>query len=135
MWESRRKARYVHHLNMVSSFFLIYLCLMQAISFAVQYSSATFGFLLNVGGFLSVLDTYQQMAKNLAREVLHATFFMPRGDADIPQAIAGRIDYLHQMLGLQNDEALCGKEHLVCKEYPNLGGRTALRFSPKGGND
>ena len=60
---------------MVSSFFLIYLCLMQAISFAVQYSSATFGFLLNVGSFLSVLDTYQQMAKNLAREVLHATFF------------------------------------------------------------
>ena len=57
------------------------------------------------------------MAKNLAREVLHANFFMPRGDADIPQAIAGRIDYLHQMLGLQNDEALCGKEHLVCKEY------------------
>ena len=120
---------------MVSSFFLIYLFLMQAISFAVQYSSATFGFLLNVGSFLSVLDTYQQMAKNLAREVLHATFFMPRGDADIPQAIAGRIDYLHQMLGLQNDEALCGKEHLVCKEYPNLGGRAALRFSPKGGND
>ena len=102
MWESRRKARYVLHLNMVSSFFLIYLCPMQAISFAVQYSSATFGFLLNVGSFLSVLDsdTYQQMAKNLAREVLHATFFMPRGDADIPQAIAGRIDYLHQMLGL-----------------------------------
>ena len=54
---------------------------------------------------------------------------------DIPQAIAGRIDYLHQMLGLQNDEALCGKEHPVCKEYPNLGGRAALRFSPKGGND
>ena len=66
MWESRRKARYVLHLNMVSSFFLIYLCLMQAISFAVQYSSATFGILLNVGSFLSVLDTYEQMAKNLA---------------------------------------------------------------------
>ena len=43
---------------------------------------------------------YQQMARNLARDVLHAPFFMPRGDADIPQAIAGRIDYLHQMLGL-----------------------------------
>ena len=62
---------------MVSSFFLIYLFLMQAISFDVQYSSATFGFLLNSGSFLSVLDTYQQIAKNLAREVLHATFFMP----------------------------------------------------------
>ena len=48
---------------------------------------------------------------------------MPRGDADIPQAIAGRIDYLHQMLGLQNDEALCCKEHPVCK---------ALRFPPQG---
>ena len=85
MWETRRKARYVLHLKIVSSFFLIYLCLMQAISFAVQYSSATFGFLLNVGNFLSVLDTYQQtrMAKNLARKVLHATFFMPRGDTDI----------------------------------------------------
>ena len=104
---------------------------MKAISFAVQYSSATFGFLLNVGSFLSVLDSYQQMAKNLAREILHA----PRGDADIPQAIAGRIDYLHQILGLYNDEALCGKEHPVCKEYPNPGGRAALRFSPKGGND
>ena len=32
MWESRRKARYVLHLKIVSSFFLIYLCLMQAIS-------------------------------------------------------------------------------------------------------
>ena len=70
---------------MVSSFFLIYLCLMQAISFAVQYSSATFGFLLNVGSFLSVLDTYQKMAKNLAREVLHATFFM-RGEPRATEA-------------------------------------------------
>ena len=49
------------------------------------------GFLLNVGSFLSVLDTYQQMAKNLAREALHATFFMPRGYADIPQAIVGKL--------------------------------------------
>ena len=136
---------------------------MQAISFAVQYSFATFwpevtslslradsaeersllyipsveklmaqskqydlhqhivansqGFLLNVtvGSFSSVLDTYQQMAKNLVREVLHSTFFMPRGDAVImiPQAIAGRIDNLHQMLGLKNGEALCCEEHAV----------------------
>ena len=49
------------------------------------------------------------MAKNLAREILHPTFFMPRGDADIPHAIAGRIDYLHQMLGLQNDELSAAK--------------------------
>ena len=67
---------YVLHLNMVSSFFMIYHCLIQAISFAVQYSSATFEILLNVGSFLSVLNTNQQMAKNLAREILHATFFM-----------------------------------------------------------
>ena len=54
------------------------------------------------------------MAKNLARDhdILRATFkffrVMPRGDAttsNITQAIAGRIDYLHQMLGLQNDAA------------------------------
>ena len=35
--------------------------------------------------------------QNLAREVLHATFFMPKVDADIPQAIECRIDYLHQI--------------------------------------
>ena len=75
------------------------------------------------------------MAKNLAREVLHATFFMSRGYADIPQAIAGRIDYLHQMLGLQKREALFGEEHPVCKEYPEPGGGALLRFFPKGGND
>ena len=28
-----------------------------------------------------------------------------------------------------------GKEHPVCKEYPKSGGRAALRFFPKGGND
>ena len=56
-------------------------------------------------------------------------------DADNPQAIARRIDYLHQMLGLQIDEARCGKKHPVCKEYLKPGGRAALRFFPKGGND
>ena len=51
------------------------------------------GFLLNVGSFRSVIDTYQEMAnqaKNHAREDLHATFFMLRRDTDIPQDIAGR---------------------------------------------
>ena len=61
---------------------------------------------MNVGTFHSVLHTYQQTAKNLASEVLHATFFMPSCDADILQTIAGGIDYLHQMLGHQNDESL-----------------------------
>ena len=81
------------------------------------------------------------MAKHLARDVLHATFFMPRGDADIPQAlaavqqVAGRIDYLRQMLGLQNYEALCGEENPVYKENPKPEGRAALRFFPKDGND
>ena len=77
------------------------------------------------------------MAKTIVRDVLHATFFMPRGDSDIPQAFAGRIDLLHhwQMLGLQSDEALCGEEHPVCKEYPKPGGCAALRFLSKGGND
>ena len=45
---------------------------------------------------------------------------------DIPQAIAGRIDYLHQMLGLQNNEAVFGEEHPVCKEYPKPGGGAVL---------
>ena len=75
------------------------------------------------------------MAKIFAMDVLHATCFLPRGDADVPQAIAGRIDYLHQMLGLQTNEALCDELHPVCKEYPKPGGRAALRFFPKVGTD
>ena len=75
------------------------------------------------------------MAKIFAMDVLHATCFLPRGDADVPQAIAGRIDYLHQMLGLQTNEALCDELHSVCKEYQRQGGRAALRFFPKGGTD
>ena len=64
------------------------------------------GIFLTLGSFRQVLDTYQQTGKGLAREVLHTTIFMPRGDADIPKIIGSRIDYLHQMLGLQKDEAL-----------------------------
>ena len=74
------------------------------------------GFLVNLGSFRAVLDTYQGMAKTFARDVLHATFFLPRGDADVPQAITGRIDYLHQMVGLQTNKALCDEFHSVCKE-------------------
>ena len=40
------------------------------------------GFLLNIGSFHSVLDTYQHMAENLEREVLHATFFMQLSSAE-----------------------------------------------------
>ena len=39
------------------------------------------------------------------------------------------------MLGLLSDEALCGKKHQVCKEYPKQGGRAASQFFRKGGND
>ena len=68
-----------------------------------QIAANLSGFLVNLGSFRAVLDTYQGMAKTFARDVLHATFFLPRGDADVPQAIPGRIDYLHQMLGLQTN--------------------------------
>ena len=64
------------------------------------------GFDLNLASFHQVLDTYQQSSKGLAREVLHATIFMPRGDADSPNIIGSRVDYLHKMLGLQKDEDL-----------------------------
>ena len=87
------------------------------------------------GSLRTVLDTYQRMAKIFARDVLHATFFLPRGDADYPQAIAGRIDYMHQMLRLQTNEALCDELHPVCKEYLKPGGRAALRLFPKDGTD
>ena len=50
--------------------------------------------------FHQVLDTYQQTSEVLAREVLHEIFFMSRGDRDIPKAIAGRVNCLHQMIGL-----------------------------------
>lgn len=71
----------------------------------------------------------------MAREVLHAVFFLPRLDADIPVNIGARIDYLHEMLGLKKDEALCGEEHPVTKEYEKPGGRAALRFFPKPRNE
>ena len=100
-----------------------------------QIAANSSGFLVNLGSFCAVLDTYQGMAKTFVMDVLHATFFLPRGEADVPQAIAGRIDYLHQMLGLQTKKDLCGKLHPVRKWYPTQGGRAALRFSPKGGID
>ena len=84
---------------------------------------------MNLGSFSAVLDTYQGMAKTTARDVLHATFYLPGGDADVPQDIAGRIDYLHQMLGLQTNEALCDELHPVCEEYQKQGCRAALQFS------
>lgn len=93
------------------------------------------GFILNQASFRMALDTYQNHGKWLAREVLHAIFFLPRNDADIPKNIRSRIDFLHQMLGLKNEEALCGDEHPVSKEYPKPGGRAALRFFPKPGSD
>ena len=163
--EPTTKAMYVLYLNMLSSFFrfLISLCLMQANSFAVLYSFARFGqevasvkklmtqskqydldrhiaansqgFVLNLGSFRQVLDKYQETCKGLAREVLHATFLMPRGDADIAKAIAGRIDCLYQMLGLHNDETVCGDQHPVCKECTKLEGRVTLRFPRKACNE
>ena len=92
------------------------------------------GFFLKVGNFHQALDTYQQMAKGLVLEVLCATFFITRGYSDTPKAIAERIDYLHQMLGPQNDEAICCNQHAVCKEYVKQGGGAALRFFQKAGN-
>ena len=59
-------------------------------------------------------------------------------DKDFPLAAIRRhrlFDYLHQMLGLKNDEALCGEEHLVCKEYLKPGGSAAFRVFSKGGID
>ena len=93
------------------------------------------GFVLNLGSFRQVLDKYQETCKGLAREVLHATFLMPRGDADIAKAIAGRIDCLYQMLGLHNDETVCGDQHPVCKECTKLEGRVTLRFPRKACNE
>ena len=66
-----------------------------------QIAANRSGFLVNLDSFRAVLDTYQGMTKTFARDVLFAIFFLPRGDADVPQAIAGRIDYLYQMLGLR----------------------------------
>ena len=39
------------------------------------------------------------------------------------------------MLGLKKNEAPCCEEHPMSKEYPKTGGRVALRFFQKGGND
>ena len=39
------------------------------------------------------------------------------------------------MLGVQNDEALFGEEHPVCKEYQKPGGGAVLLFFREGGND
>ena len=104
---------------------------MQAVSFAVPYSFATFGFILNVGSFLRVSGSSRHIltdsdGQESCKGGSSCNFFHAQGDADIPQAITGRIDYLHEMLGLQNNEALCGKEHPVCKEYPNPGGSSEL---------
>ena len=41
---------------------------------------------------------------------------------------------MHQMLGLQDNEAVYGDQHLVCQEYAKQRGRAALRFSRKAGN-
>ncbi len=37
-----------------------------------------------------VLDTYQNHGKWLAREVLHAIFFLPRNDEDIQKNVRSR---------------------------------------------
>ena len=78
----------------------------QAIQLGLAHFSEPAGIFLNVGRFHQGLDTYEQRDKGLARDVLDAIFFMPRGEIDIPKIIGSRIDYLHQMLGLQKDEAL-----------------------------
>ena len=49
--------------------------------------------------------------------------------------MAGWIDCLHQMIRLQNDEAVCSDKHQVCRKYAKQGGRAALRFPRKAGNE
>ena len=39
------------------------------------------------------------------------------------------------MIRLQNDEAVCSDKHQVCRKYAKQGGRAALRFPRKAGNE
>ena len=152
---------------MLSLFFLISLCLVQANSFAVPYAFAKFGpevtssfhkaeelsFLcvasvrklmaqnklkklfglaqwhyrkppgicLNQGSFWQVLDTYNRNAKicegDSSCNFLHAQGWYPKSywKQDRLSAVI-----LHQILGLQKDEAICDDQHQVCKEYAKV---------------
>lgn len=89
------------------------------------------GFALNRTAFGSALETYFSNFRNSARDVLHLLFCVPRGSPShiIPDSIAARVDDVHRMLGLANNEALIGPTHPVYKEYPqSIVGLGPLRF-------
>ena len=70
------------------------------------------------------------MARTLAREVLQAIFFAPRGAAapTIKKDFAPKIDAIHAMFKLDVGKALIDKDHPVGREYEWPIGGGQLRF-------
>ena len=90
------------------------------------------GFGANRAKFVAGVETYSSQARGIARDVLHAIFFTPRGSPPpfIKQEIAARVDAVHDMFKLKTGEALIDREHPVGKEYDWPVGGSAIRFFP-----
>ena len=77
------------------------------------------GFALNRASFGRALNTYYTASCGIAREILHITFFVPRGAPPnvIKDDIRARVDTIHAMLGLAKDQALIWQVHPLLGEY------------------
>ena len=90
------------------------------------------GFGANRAKFVSIMDTYSNQARGIAREVLHSIFFVPRGSPApfIKKEIAARVDAIHNMFKLRAGEALIGSDHPVGREYEWPLAGMPIRFFP-----
>ena len=101
-------------------------------AFNTRLKENPMGFGVNRTKFLNGIDSYSNLARSLAREVLQAIFFAPRASPapTIKKEIASKIDYIHAMFKLEVGKALIDKDHPVGREYqwPVAGGQ--IRFFP-----
>ena len=92
------------------------------------------GFEVDRAKFLNSVESYSNVASGVAREVLQAVFFAPRGSpaSIIRKEIAPKIDAIHKMFKLDVVKALIDKNHPVGKEDEWPVGGDQLRFSLAG---
>ena len=90
------------------------------------------GFGVNRAKFFNGVESYSNVARGVAREVLQAVFFAPRGSpaSIIRKEIAPKIDAIHEMFKLDVGKALIDKDHPVGKEYEWPVGGAQVRFFP-----
>ena len=98
-------------------------------------ASKKIGFGVNRSKFLSSVESYSNMARSIAREVLQAIFFVRRGSpaSVIRKDIAPKIDAIHAMFKLDVGKALIEKDHPVGKEYERPISQAQVCFFPMQG--